>query len=902
MSFGPHPPREAKTHEPGAETPSASAPFALSLDALPTSAALIDGAGVRLAGNSKLAALESSLEPAAVDELAHALAAVAARARRNGADETHVRLRAPDGRSRILSLEAAVADPPTAPIVVCVREVTRGHELARMIEFAPFVIMRIGADGLARFVSPAIATQRGRRPEDVVGRPVEELVHPDDRARVLETIAALRAGASPLAVAFRSRNAALEWTWRESLAVAMPAEVEGEPGEVVAFTRDLTEYTRQVEALRESELRYRQLFDNLSSALSVQREIRDESGAIVDYEWIDANPAYERLVGIPKANLIGQRATALLGPRSTRSIALFSKLALPMPDDQSLLFEASPGRWFEVRAFAPSPGVLAVTSVDRTREHLAAETLRESERRFRLLAENSTDLISRRDADDRLLYVSPASTSLLGYTPEEMLEQSAVDIVIPEDRAAKLAAGEAARLTGATTAVRYRVRKKDGTVRWVESLCRSVFGDGDSKGELQVSTRDVHEQVLLEQRLRRAREFQDTVIDTVDALIMVLEPDGRIRSFNRACQRASGWTEREVIGKNFIDLLMVPEIRERAHRLYARYVSGDLPGTVAGEWLTKSGERLWIEATSASVFDEVGRVQYVISTGIERTAARRAAAERDAAAAALADLNATLEQRVAERTRELAAVNEELETFSYSVSHDLRAPLRSIDGFSRVLLEDLGETLAPDARATFDRIIAATRRMGELIDDLLALSRSSRAELRPTTVDLSAMAEETLEALRRVDRARVVSVRIAPGLTAVADPALARTVLENLLGNAWKYTSKKPEAAIAFQRATEAGAPADGFEVVDDGAGFDMRFAGKLFAPFSRLHTRSEFEGNGIGLATVRRILHRHGGFIRASGEVGRGARFTFSFGAQRPTATRASGETAAAAPPARRG
>jgi signal transduction histidine kinase len=209
------------------------------------------------------------------------------------------------------------------------------------------------------------------------------------------------------------------------------------------------------------------------------------------------------------------------------------------------------------------------------------------------------------------------------------------------------------------------------------------------------------------------------------------------------------------------------------------------------------------------------------------------------------------------------------------VSHDLRAPLRAIDGFARVIEEDHGDLLPAEARRAFGRIRAASQRLAVLIDDLLTLSRSVRAELRRAPVDLSALAGEIVDGLRRAEPARVVDVVIAAGLHAVADPALTRTVLENLLGNAWKYTGRVAHAHISFTAGPRAGT----FEIRDDGAGFDMTYAHKLFGAFQRLHGTAEFPGNGVGLATARRILTRHGGDIEATAEVDRGATFTFWFG-----------------------
>jgi signal transduction histidine kinase len=240
-------------------------------------------------------------------------------------------------------------------------------------------------------------------------------------------------------------------------------------------------------------------------------------------------------------------------------------------------------------------------------------------------------------------------------------------------------------------------------------------------------------------------------------------------------------------------------------------------------------------------------------------------------------LNEELEKRVRERTRQLEYTNAELEAFCYSVSHDLRAPLRAIDGFSQALLEDFPQDVPEDAKTYLGRIRSSTQRMGQLIEDLLNLSKVSRGELQRRDVDLGQIAREVLAELRQRDPGRAVEVSIWDGLTAHADGRLMRAALENLLGNAWKFSARTAAPRIEF------GATRDGehvtFFVRDNGAGFDMKYANKLFGAFQRLHAASEFQGTGIGLATVQRIVHRHGGRIWADASPGKGAVFYFTLG-----------------------
>ncbi|AJE02663.1 sensor histidine kinase [Geobacter pickeringii] len=282
----------------------------------------------------------------------------------------------------------------------------------------------------------------------------------------------------------------------------------------------------------------------------------------------------------------------------------------------------------------------------------------------------------------------------------------------------------------------------------------------------------------------------------------------------------------------------------------------------------------YLEITVSPLRDAAGETFAVIELVRDVTARKRAEEQ-------VQRLNAELEQRVRERTEELQHSLREMETFCYAVSHDLRTPLRGIHGFSSLLQQEYGDRLDEGGREYLQRIAGAAGRMGELIDDLLELSRVTRDELRREPVDLSTMATEIADELRLSQPERTVAFTIEPGLAAVGDPSLLRGVMANLIYNAWKFSSRTPHARI------EVGSRVDGgerlFFVRDNGVGFDMRYADKLFLPFHRLHAAEGFEGTGIGLAAVQRIIERHGGTIRGEGKPGEGATFSFTLGTGAP-------------------
>jgi len=378
--------------------------------------------------------------------------------------------------------------------------------------------------------------------------------------------------------------------------------------------------------------------------------------------------------------------------------------------------------------------------------------------------------------------------------------------------------------------------------------------------------------------LRDGAERLRATFDQAAVGIAHVAPDGRFLRVNQKLCDIVGYRHEELLTRRFQDITH-PDDLDADLRYVERLLAGEIANySLEKRYVRQDGALVWIHLTVSLVREASGAPRYFISVIediSERKHTERALRASEEAVRRLAGELARRVNDVTERTRQLEAANRELETFSYSVSHDLRSPLRAIDGFSQALLEECAPQLDDTGRAYLQRVRAATQRMGHLIDGLLSLSRLTRSELRLTRVDLSALATEVVAALRRAHPQRQVEVRIAPDLAARGDAGLLRVLVDNLLDNAWKYSARRPQAHIEVGVAPLPGGPA--FFVRDDGAGFDMAYADKLFGAFQRLHTPDEFPGSGIGLATVQRIVRRHGGRVWAESTVDGGATFYFT-------------------------
>jgi PAS domain S-box-containing protein len=405
--------------------------------------------------------------------------------------------------------------------------------------------------------------------------------------------------------------------------------------------------------------------------------------------------------------------------------------------------------------------------------------------------------------------------------------------------------------------------RKDGTEFPVEISLSPLETE---EGMLVMSAiRDITKRKKTEEALRAIEErFRLLVSGVADYAIFMLDREGRVISWNIGAERIKGYKEAEILGEHFSRFYIREDVKQEKPNRALQAATKEGVFRDEGWRLRKDGTRFWASVEITALHDKEGKLRGFGKTTRDITERKRTEEALERQRNELARSNA-----------EMTAANKELEAFSYSVSHDLRAPLRSIDGFSLALLEDYSEKLDDEGKKHLERVRAATQRMGALIDDLLNLARVTRASMRLERVFVSEVATEVAEGLQKAQPGRKVEFRIEEGLEAIVDSHLLRIVLENLLGNAWKFTSRSTSACIEFGRTTNNGTSA--FFVRDDGAGFDSAYADRLFGAFQRLHAMIDFPGTGVGLATVQRIIHRHGGRIWAESSVGRGATFYFT-------------------------
>jgi len=486
--------------------------------------------------------------------------------------------------------------------------------------------------------------------------------------------------------------------------------------------------------------------------------------------------------------------------------------------------------------------------------------------------------------DSRVQRANRAFCEMLGYTQQELVDLPPHALSHPNDwqedvvQRGRLLAGAASRYQS-----ELRYLHRDGRVVWGALTCSLTRDTAGRALHFIVQVQDITRAKTAEAALRddaersrvlnRTLREQSEVLDQVRDAVVVQDPDRTIRYWNAGAQRMFGFSREQAVGQTF-DALMGHGAMLPPAAFAELLANGEWTGQL--DCVDAQGRLIVVERRCIVMRDSQGRPESLLAINTDVTERRRAEKE-------IVLLNNVLEQRIRKRTAELEESNEDLRDFAYSLAHDLRAPLASIDGFSAQLEVGLGAQLDEKSRHYLKRVRAGVKLMADLTDALLALADLSNTQLLHQNVDLSAVARSIFDRLREQEPQRNVDVVIEDTLRAQGDIRLLTDVMENLLGNAWKFTSRTARAQIVFGGQSWPNGSYL-YHVKDNGAGFDPAYAYKLFGPFQRLHTASEFEGTGIGLAMVRKIVSRHGGRVWAESLPGEGASFFFTLNENTPT------------------
>ena len=640
------------------------------------------------------------------------------------------------------------------------------------------------------------------------------------------------------------------------------------------YGQDVTERVRAEEAVRESEERNRTTLQSLGDAVIAT----DGSGRIVQM-----NPVAETLTGWLEAEARGQTLASVfrivneetrapvespvaLVLREGQVVGLANHTVLIAKDgnERPIADSGAPIR----NAKGETTGVVLVFR-DQTEERRAGDALRRSEAILRAVIEGTTNLVSVKDQDGTIVIANSAMTRFIGKPESEIIGKSDLELVADAKQAAEIVENDRRIMaTGQSETVE---ETGDGPAgRWHYLFTKSPYLDSDGHviGVIGIGT-DITERKRAEKLVLEQYAILRAILQGTDAAVFSLDREYRYTTFNdahAATMKALYGVDIQ-IGASLADYQSVPEDWQLARKNLDRALRGEafVESAFSGE---EGRSRRYFEISHAPI--RTGTNEIIGVSVYSRDVTERKQAEDE-----IRLMNVSLEGRVQDRTAELEASNNELEAFSYSVSHDLRAPLRAIDGFTRILADEYAAHLDTEGKRLCAVVRENAKSMAQLIDDLLAFSRLGRAEMNLSRIDMAAMANAVFHELTTPESRGRIDFQVGALPPAIADPMLMRQVWMNLLSNAIKFSSRRERAIIEVSARQSQGESI--YAVQDHGAGFEMQYVGKLFGVFQRLHSASEFEGTGVGLALVQRVIRRHGGCVWATGEPDKGATFYFT-------------------------
>jgi PAS domain S-box-containing protein len=481
---------------------------------------------------------------------------------------------------------------------------------------------------------------------------------------------------------------------------------------------------------------------------------------------------------------------------------------------------------------------------------------------------NSREAISLMNEKFDVIYRTPSAESMTGWTNEERIKNPAMDqthsddIILVRDAMVKVLKNPEKPIT-----IIFRTRHKAGHYIWLKSVMANLLGDENVKAIIS-SFENITERKEVEETLQKSIKEISDYKDALDesSIVAITDHKGIIKYVNDNFCIISKFSREELVGKDHRIINSGHHPKTFIKEIWTTIANGKVwKGEIKNK--AKDGTYYWVDTTIVPFLDEHGKpFQYV--------AIRSDITERKKGEAEIIAFNETLEKKILERTLQLEAANMEMESFSYSVAHDLRSPVRAVHGYATMLKEDYSNSLDDEGKRLLNEVEYNAKKMGVLIDDLLTFSRLGRKELVKSTINMNKLVEISLEEMK-LGNENFAKINIGRLHSVMADPALMKHVMANLLSNAIKYSSKKENPIIEIFSTQENEMHV--YAVQDNGVGFDMGYADKLFGVFQRLHSDEEFEGTGVGLAIVQRIIHRHGGKVWAKGKENEGATFYFS-------------------------
>lgn len=698
----------------------------------------------------------------------------------------------------------------------------------------------------------------GRSPDELRGLGWLESLHPNDQSVLQTTHQKAARDGNPYEVEARIQRVSGTYAYYTIRGLPTLAEDGVTVREWLMIGTEIREHKTANE-------QFRQVVEGAPNG----KFLVDQQGRIVL-----ANAELERMFDYPAGELQGQAIDLLVPERFRGGHPHFRQkfsdapAARPMGAGRDLFGLRFDGTEFPVEIglnpIETNDGLMVLgTVVDITERKNAEAALKSSREQLAGVIDSAMDAIVTVDEDQNIVLFNNAAERMFLYPAEDAIGQS-LDRFIPErfrfshhEHIQKFASTRVTKRSMGALGALFGLRA-DGQEFPIEAAISQLESGG--RKLYTVILRDITERKRVEETLNE----QTKILDLAPVLIRDL--NSRIIFWNKGAEQMYGWSAAEVLDRishSIFQTEFPQALEEIKAQLFARgYWEGALKHT------RKDGSRIVVASHWVVHRDDNGKPKAILEVNNDIT-------ERLKAEDEVRRLNEELEERVADRTAELEAANKELEAFSYSVSHDLRAPLRHINGFSQALLEDYGDSLDELAQSYLNEVRAASQEMAQLIDDVLRLARVARSEIHREFINLTDLANDVVAKLRAADSTRNANVEIEAGLVANGDKRLLGIVLTNLLGNAWKFTARKDPAEISFKRVAVNGERV--FSINDNGAGFDMTFGDKLFGVFQRLHTVDEFEGTGVGLATVQRIINRHGGRVWAESEIDKGATFFFT-------------------------